>query len=74
VILDAQKILAQLFFIELIGRRTVECAASRRTARTGILCASAEPAKLQIARYPLSQAPAATQRSQRTTAKVQLGT
>ena len=27
MILEAQEILAQLFFIELIGRRTVECAA-----------------------------------------------
>jgi hypothetical protein len=56
VILEAQKILAQLFFIGLIGRWTVECRQLPQGPQIGLLCASAEPAKLQIARHPLMQA------------------
>src|SRR5262245_31572524 len=71
---EAQEILAQLFFIELIGRRTVECRQLPHGPQIGLLCASADPAKLQIARHPLTQAPAATPCSQRTTAIVRPGT
>ena len=49
MILEAQEILAQLFFIELIGRRTVECPQLPHGPQIGLLSASAEPAKLQIA-------------------------
>jgi len=46
----SQEILAQLFFIELIGRRTVECRQLPHGPQIGLLCTSAEPAELLIAR------------------------
>src|SRR5262249_46749920 len=64
----------EVFFIELIAHRTVECRQLPHGPQIVLLCTSAEPAKMRIARHPHTQASAATPCSQRATAIIRPGT
>ena len=56
MILEIEQVIAQLFFVELIGRQSIECRQLPHGTQVRFLSASAEAAQLKIVCHALAQA------------------